>query len=310
MGRSNFTYTTGLGAVAVGVMNNTITATYAPATGVITGTPAPNTGVGASSVALGIKNTSTGLTSLAVGYNSTASSENAISIGNTADAGAADAISIGSSSSASGISSVSIGEAADTTGDYTVALGYGTSASSLRGVSVGYNSDADANYAVAIGNTALASDEYTVAIGHTPRADIEGEISFANGSGSVGRSQKSVFIFTADTSDATPINMTLGGNNSQLVIPSGTVIGFSAIITARTASNDVNVFFIKGCIKNIAGTTSLVSDIVKEELEEDPALNCDIVANDTADTLEVVVTGKAATAIKWTAVLDCARTTY
>lgn len=66
MGRSNFTNTTGLASVAVGLLNNQTGGTLNAATGVISGTPVAGT-VGRLSTAVGVGNTASGNYSSVVG---------------------------------------------------------------------------------------------------------------------------------------------------------------------------------------------------------------------------------------------------
>ena len=70
-GRFNYSGT-GLGAVALGLLNNQTTATYAPTTAVITGTSA-GVNAGCSSLAVGTFNTATGYLSRAIGYSNVSS---------------------------------------------------------------------------------------------------------------------------------------------------------------------------------------------------------------------------------------------
>lgn len=94
----------------------------------------------------------------------------------------------------------------------------------------------------------------------------------------------------------------------SLLIPNNTVVSFyikvQAIQTGGTAGTvgDSYVHEIRGAVKNIGGTTSLVASVTDEEIAEDVGAAgwiVNVTANDGTDALDITVTGETDKNITW-----------
>jgi hypothetical protein len=111
-----------------------------------------------------------------------------------------------------------------------------------------------------------------------------------------------IYLQSGTTTDATQTTL-----SDSKAITSNTVLAFTCKITAsEAATGDVWVHEIKGAVKNVSGTTSLVDGTTDELIAEDTgAANWEvsIEANDTTDVLDIKVTGEASHTIDWTVVM-------
>ena len=105
---------------------------------------------------------------------------------------------------------------------------------------------------------------------------------------------------SAETTDATPVVMTV--DNGSFVIASDEVWAYEGIIIAVDETNlDKAVYKVKGLLLNDGGTTTEIVAAETEDIlvKEDVSWALDVTANDTADTLEVSVTGDATNTVNW-----------
>ena len=181
-----------------------------------------------------------------------------------------------------------------------------------------------AEYCIVAGrsNTTTASSMYTHYIGFSGTAangyyqfitgiDASGNMGGARTHSSgkfsaTGDAQTSYALFGCQTTDATQTTMkTMNGfeNLSPKVETNQSVLFKVDIIARRTSTQTQSAAYeIIGCIKNDAGTTALEGSITKNVIAEaDAAWDVTAVANNTANTLDIKVTGKAATNINWLA---------
>jgi hypothetical protein len=125
-----------------------------------------------------------------------------------------------------------------------------------------------------------------------------------------GDSQTSIFTLRTSTSSATETELSLSTtafSPFRMTLGSGAVWTFRALITAKNASTGATGGWeIKGLIKNIGGTTTLVG-VNKSELGKEVATwNADVAADDTNDALIIKVTGDAASTVSWVAAVNTA----
>jgi hypothetical protein len=125
-----------------------------------------------------------------------------------------------------------------------------------------------------------------------------------------GDSQSSLFTLRITTASATETELSLSNDSFpgiRMTVGSGGVWSFRALITAKRASNgNAAGWEIKGVIKNVGGTTSLVG-VTKTELGKDVAgWDANISADDTNDALVIKVVGEASATISWTAAVNTA----
>jgi hypothetical protein len=111
-----------------------------------------------------------------------------------------------------------------------------------------------------------------------------------------------------ETNDATSTVLTVYGGKPTYITQSGSVCSFNVMINGIQTSGsggtvgDVGAYEIKGCVKNLSGTTTLVGSLTKTVIAEDNASwDVTVVANDTNETIDVTVTGVADCDIAWSA---------
>jgi hypothetical protein len=100
---------------------------------------------------------------------------------------------------------------------------------------------------------------------------------------------------------ATPTAM-----DTPLDISVNTAVAFEVIVIGGDlALNEAVHFKISGVIKNIAGTTSIEDAVVVERIAEGAnvaVLDATAQANNTNDTLEIMVTDKVLSSAKWSGI--------
>ena len=179
------------------------------------------------------------------------------------------------------------------------ALDIQSSRSAATQVASGANSSA-------VGYQNTASGERSLAIGSFANSSIYGEIAL-NNSNTATSEQISKFVLRKTTTNATQTTLSLSEGTQNLVLPSDTHLGFTCKVMGVSSAGVTNMYTFRGFIKNVGGTTTLSTTVVKEEFEEDTDWNATIEANDTTDSMDIKVTGEVATTIKWAATLDCVK---
>lgn len=118
----------------------------------------------------------------------------------------------------------------------------------------------------------------------------------------------------ASTTDATVTVMTVDLAGNKLTISNNTAWFFTADVVGMisgSGTGSVGGYKISGCIKNIAGTTALVgAPSVTNTFEDAAAWDITATANNTDDTLEIKVTGAAATTIRWVATIQITQSIF
>ena len=250
------------------------------------------------------------------------------------------------------LSAQTIGTGCDASGDYSVAIGQdcvasggssfaegNTSLASGGGSHAEGNSVSTANYSHSEGSSTLASGDYSHAEGSL--ATASGIASHAEGNSSVahlhsssafssgqfstkGDAQRLEVQLKKITTDATPAYMLLGDGATEIEIPTDCTMNILLRITAVQnggTSGDVGDSFmqnIKLCVKNVAGTSSVVpmnavtlanysvvaDDVLYELSACDAAFGGTVTVSVAANTLHVEVTGEADKSIKWLCHVD------
>lgn len=155
-----------------------------------------------------------------------------------------------------------------------------------------------------LGNTALANAA-TIPGGAYAVASHFGQFAYSSQKLAVdGDSQSSLYVLrnTTSSTNDTELSLSTGTFMIRMTLGSGAVWSFRALVTAKNASTgNAGAWEIKGVIKNIAGTTTLVG-VTKTDLGEDVAAwDANAVADDTNDALVINVKGDAASTVSWTA---------
>jgi lysophospholipid acyltransferase (LPLAT)-like uncharacterized protein len=111
-----------------------------------------------------------------------------------------------------------------------------------------------------------------------------------------------------ETTDATPAILAIDSASALLTIRTGwSMAGTVNILGIKTTDGTVAAHYIrKFAIKNVAGTTSLSGTVTAlgTDYESDAGLDVSVTANNTDDSIDITVTGLAATTIRWAAVVD------
>lgn len=257
-------------------------------------------------------------TTIAIGQNSEAgqtgggSTEiNAIALGTSAVAYQTSGISIGLNS-ISGVDSasadpfaVAIGANSDATGESSIAIGgaaIGAQATVDDAIAIG-EADATAQEAIAIGLNAAASATRSVSFQNST-ADVYGQFAYASGNFTAnGDAQWANYIARRITTDGTADQTVFLDNSSvRLIIPSDATFAFHILVVARRTDvgGGAGAWRFEGIIDNDSGTTAFIGSPIKIEMgETDAVWDAKVTANDTADSLDVDVTGEAAKTIRW-----------
>mgnify|MGYP006935493449 CR=1 FL=1 len=250
-------------------------------------------------------------------------------------------ITYGSRTGAAGYRSIVLGgntgNENTASGLYAFASGFGTIASGESSTAIGVLTTASAKRAFASGNLTIASGQDSAAFGNTTTAAAPGAFvtgtnteakfpySVAGGTyaktnnsnewarGSANNTQYGIVSFVRLTTNATTseifANGTLSAAGSEVYsIASGSVHRVKLTAIATNVSTLASIEFEGyGIIKNVAGTTSLVSAITMTPTVFDAAMSTctmTVTADDTNDKLKIEVTGIAATNIGWLVKLD------
>jgi hypothetical protein len=115
------------------------------------------------------------------------------------------------------------------------------------------------------------------------------------------------------TSDATPISLATDGatisGTTVMVIPASSMVTAVAVVGCRDTAGNAAGFEIKGVFKRDgANNTTIVGTATVTTIAADAALataTCTLVANNTLESVEIQVTGVAATTIYWVGELKC-----
>lgn len=292
-----------------------------------------------STVAGGISNTSGGeLTFVGGGAENTASGVRAVvggGQGNTATAeysnvlgGQGNSASANFASIAGGNANIASGQGSfiggggwdghSTTGNTasgtasSVVGGTGNIASGSRATAMGGGVGASGDYSVAMGGFGNASGNYSFSSGFNALATKHGQATHASGSfATIGDAQRSEMVARNTTADSTWVELFLDGSSLVMTVASNTAWTYSIHIIGISSTGDVGSYEIKGAIKNIAGTTSLVGSATVTTIAEDLALwDVRITADDTSDKLMLEVLGDDGTDIRWVASVRTTEVTY
>ncbi len=290
-----------------GGSGNTATAFYSTVSG------------GQGNIASNVRSTVSG------GYRNTASARGATvggggydgdAGGNTAS-GIASTVSGGWSNEASGYYANVSGGQLNTSSAFGSTVGGGSGNYATAEVSTvvgGQDNLASGDRSVIVGGTSnTASGIYSaIAGGYQASTTMFGELAQASGAfANAGDAQRSEFILRRATSDSIPTELYLDGSSSQLNIPNNTVWNFVAHVSSLSSTGDAGAYELKGLIKNIGGTTSIVGSVQVSAIAEDQAAwDVSASADATNNALSINVAGANATDIRWVASVRITQVTY
>jgi hypothetical protein len=188
-------------------------------------------------------------------------------------------------------------------GGYNVVGGLGAT---IAGGYDNFNTNNFSTIGGGIGHT-ISANAATIPGGAYAVADKFGQFAYSSQKISVaGDSQSSLFVLRNSTTSGTTteLSLSVGTPAAQMLLKSGAVWSFRALITAkRAATGDTRAWEINGLIKNIGGTTTLVNSTTTQ-IGNDAgasAWTAVMAADDTTDALVINVTGAAFSTISWTA---------
>jgi hypothetical protein len=196
-------------------------------------------------------------------------------------------------------------------GAYGLAWGYISSANGSYATAGGYACNASAQAAVAMGYWAQASAKNSAALGSFSHSHLTGAVSGSSGRiYNQGDSQWMLLSAGVQTTDATPKQMPLDPADTQtrLTVYYASAYTFTIWVTAATLKcAQVASYKFEGVIKRDANsnpnTTTLLALTKTVIHEDDSAWDCNVTADDANDALVITVTGKASTAIRWSAAI-------
>jgi cystathionine beta-lyase/cystathionine gamma-synthase len=112
------------------------------------------------------------------------------------------------------------------------------------------------------------------------------------------------------TFDDTKQYFTIGDTAEFIVIPTNTIYNFRVLGVGADASGNTATYEIEGTAKNIAGTVSVANVTATEITDEFTITGMSAEANDANKALVITATGKAATAISWSAFVEWQEITF
>jgi len=245
-----------------------------------------------------------------LGGSSTADATTSIGQGNLVTANYA--VGLGYGNSASGLASVSLGYSNANSGTVSVALGQSNITSNNRSYAIGNSNTASGDASGAMGDTCTASAKSALATGLQALASRYAQKAHSAGQfAAVGDAQAVQFVVRNKTTNGTAVTLFLDGASTRLTIPSGRIFsGIINIVGSKSDGTAVARYLRQVTIKNVAGTTSLVGDVVTIGSDEVAATSISITADDTNDALSIQVTGISPETWRWVATIDGAELAY
>lgn len=164
---------------------------------------------------------------------------------------------------------------------------------------------AKASYAEAGGYRAVAS-RYGM---RARSAGIFGEPEYAPNA--IGNAQSAAFVMRNKTTTNAAVELFCDGASARLSIPSGKAMHATIHIIGIKSDGTVAATYIRqAAIKNVAGTTSLVGDVITIGNDTASGTSISITANDTNDALKIDVTGITSETWRWVATIEGVEVAY
>lgn len=219
----------------------------------------------------------------------------------------------GSTNVASGTASFAVGDSNTASNTGCVAMGVSNTASTSTGAAaIGANSTASGYAAMALGRNAIANADFSIATGYfaTVRGIIGAHVHASDRFAAQGDAQIGRYVLRRSTSDATPSSLSSAGaaptSTTTMVLPDNSVYDFVAYVVARNGTTAGASYKIEGTIKRNSGvgTAALIGTPAVTSKGVDSGASTWVVAavaNTTLGSLDIQVTGAAATTIKWVA---------
>jgi hypothetical protein len=143
-------------------------------------------------------------------------------------------------------------------------------------------------------------------------ADRRGMQAHASGQfAAKGDAQRARFVLRCKTTTNTGVEMALDGSTTYLGIPSGKIIACTINITGTKSDGSAVAHYLRQyCVKNVGGTSSEVYAPVTIGTDNAAGTTIALSANNTDDTLRILVTGVASETWRWVASVDAVEVAY
>ena len=194
------------------------------------------------------------------------------------------------------------------------ATGSNNIASDTGAVALGSTNIASGSTSFAVGSGNTASGRYSAAFGYKADAYLRAQFAMALWQISGWSAQYSRLVLTADTTDATPEVMYLGNTSAdKVVLPADRAWRVDGNVVATTENSAATATWtIKGLIRrDNANNTTLDWSAVTEDYDgitTDAAVT--LTADDANEALNINITGKVATNIRWVATVHLTEVGY
>lgn len=174
------------------------------------------------------------------------------------------------------------------------------------------NSSSVVTIAGGLANYASGCDGGTIPGGRYAKADRYTQFAYAAGFfGGNGDAQWSVFVARNKTTTNAAVELFLDGSSTRLTIPSGKMMLATVQICGIKSDGSAAARYVRQfAIKNVAGTTSLIGDVVTLGTDTDAATLIDITADDTNDSVKIEATGITSETWRWVAVVNAVEVAY
>lgn len=238
----------------------------------------------------------------------------------------------------SGVDSFAAGANNTVSGQYAVAIGQGNTASQSNAFAGGTQNNASGNSATAFGSSNIASGQYalacgaantasasqSVAFGFYSLANRQGQLSLANQRfAATGDAQAIHIVARRATTDATQSELTLDGasptgttitTSNRFILSASTTVTLDISVTARPSSGSCNASYKRRITAKRDGSnnSAIIGAVqtIGTDQEEDAAMDVTCDVDDTNDAIRVLVTGKAATNLRWVARIEGEEVSY
>lgn len=263
-------------------------------------TGATQVATGQRAIAIGTSNIASGDDSTAIGKGNTAGNESTVvGLSNNCTSGTGGTFGRNNSVSFTSTNSYAFGNNNTiSTGGYIYCLGNGNTLAAANSYTVGVSNQ----------STGGATFNYSVSFGYFAQPPIGGTFSYSMGRfGGNGDSQYTVAILKVATTDATATKL-LNVNDNKLTIPQSKTWFAEIYVVARSTGGTSNAGFVRRAMikRDSSFATSLIgsvqtigTDIGSNSGSPPSGWAVTVTANDTDESLDIEVTGAAATSIRW-----------
>jgi hypothetical protein len=191
-------------------------------------------------------------------------------------------------------STVGGGRSNSVTSNFSVICGGNTNSISASNATIGggINNKASATRSSISGGSQALSDRYGM------RAYSAGQFA------AQGDAQDARFVLRCKTTNGTPVEMALDGATTYLGIPSGKMMAMTINIAGISALGPVAHYIRQYAVRNILGFSTQVYAPVTIGSDNPSGTSIALSANDSDDTMRILVTGTSGVTWRWVATVD------